>query len=115
MNKLLSLSTMFALTTTLSFACDANKGEAACIKDAKCEWKDNKCSTKPDACSAHKDDTACGTDDKCEWKDNKCQTKPEEPVDCSTRDTANCAGADKKCELKAAEGDKPEKCVAVKK
>lgn len=49
MTKLLNLAAMFALTTSLSFACDA-----------------------------HKDDTACGSEETCEWKDGKCELKPEE-------------------------------------
>ncbi|MBA4249050.1 MAG: hypothetical protein C0432_04475 [Candidatus Puniceispirillum sp.] len=90
MTKLLSLAAMFALTTSLSFACDA-----------------------------HLDDTACGGDKTCIWTEGKCALKEAEgstpeAIDCSTRDVSNCAEEDKKCELKPAEGDNPEVCVAVK-
>ncbi len=79
MTKLLSLAAMFALTSTLSFACDEHKDDSeACSKDAACVFKDGTCIAKPIDCS-----TRSVSD--CAEKDKKCELKPaegEKPAAC---------------------------------
>lgn len=93
MNKLLNIAAMFALTTSLSFACDKHS-EENCSADDKCEWNDEhkKCAEKPIDCSM-RDISDCGKDESGK-EDKKCSLKkgaegetdecvPAEPTDAS--------------------------------